>query len=162
MTGPPGACISSSGRGSGRHFGPRDQKASLAGAVFLLAGCGGSGDGEDLLLRLVALDNNIRVEDAECAGARPFHYVHAGAAYVAEDGDGEVLAEGELPAGRARNADPSIDWEAERIPTVCVVDLTVEDVPERDVYRLRVDPGPPLEFDASLLSPTEPLELIAQ
>lgn len=138
--------------------------ASLAGVLILLAGCGGSGGGggEDIRLRLVALDNNIRVEGAECAGARPFQYVHAGAPYVLEGADGEVLAEGELPAGRARNAEPSIDWEAERIPTVCVVDLTVEDVAERDAYRLRVDPGPPLEFDASLLSQTGPLELIAQ
>jgi hypothetical protein len=137
--------------------------ASLAGAVLLLAGCAGSGGGgEDIRLRLVALDNNIRVEGAECAGARPFQYVHAGAPYVLEGGDGEVLAEGELPAGRAENAEPAIDWEAERIPTVCAVELTLEGVAESDTYRLRVDPGPPLEFDASLLSETEPLELIAQ
>ncbi len=109
---------------------------------------------------MVAPDNNIRVEGAECAGARPFEHVHAGAAYALEAADGEVLAEGELPAGVAENADPTIDWGVERIPTVCVMPLTLEDVPERVAYRLRLDEGPPLEFDAGLLTPGEPLQLV--
>ena len=41
-------------------------------------------------------------------------------------GDGSVVAEGELPAGEAENADPSIDWNSERIPTVCVMTFDVE------------------------------------
>ena len=91
--------------------------AGLA-AVAALAGCGGSGgDGLDVGLRLVAPDNNIRLEGAECAGARPYQHVHAGTAYALEDVDGEVLADGELPAGVAENADPTIDWGVERIPT---------------------------------------------
>ena len=130
-------------------------------ALLPLAGCGGSGeDGIDLSLRVVAPDNNIRLEGAECAGTRPFEHVHAGAAYALESADGEVLAEGELSAGTAENADPEIDWGVERIPTVCVMALTLEDVPERAAYRLRLDEGPPLEFDAALLSPGEPLQLI--
>lgn len=71
-----------------------------------------------------------------------------------------MLTEGELPAGVAENADPAVDWGVERIPTVCVWALTLEDVPEREAYLLRLDEGPPLEFDAELLSDTEPLQLI--
>ena len=111
-------------------------------------------------LRVVAPDNNIRLEGAECAGARPFEHVHAGAGYALEDSEGEVLVEGELPAGVAENADPSIDWGVERIPTVCVTALSLENVPEREAYLLRLDEGPPLEFDAALLSDTEPLQLV--
>ena len=138
----------------------RRPAAGLA-ALIVLAGCGGSGeDGIDVSLRVVAPDNNIRLEGAECAGARPFEHVHAGAGYALEAADGEVLAEGELPAGIAENADPDIDWGVERIPTVCVMPLTLEDVPEREAYRLRLDEGPPLEFEAALLSGTEPLQLV--
>jgi Prokaryotic membrane lipoprotein lipid attachment site len=137
----------------------RPLAALLAAAA--LAGCGGSGeDGIDVSLRVVAADNNIRLEGAECAGARPFEHVHAGAGYALEAADGEVLAEGELPAGTAENADPSIDWGVERIPTVCVMALTLEDVPEREAYRLQLDEGAPMEFDAALLSGTEPLQLV--
>jgi hypothetical protein len=135
--------------------------AAVVLAAGALAGCGGSGeDGLDIGIRLVAPDNNIRLEGAECAGARPFEHVHAGAGFALEDAEGEVLAEGELPAGEAENADPEIDWGVERIPTVCVLALSLEDVPEREAYLLRLDEGPPLEFEAALLSETEPLQLI--
>ena len=90
-------------------------------------------------------DKNIRVEGVECAGARPFQHVHAGAPFTIEAGDGAVVAEGELPAGRAENAEPSIDWGVERIPTFCVLELEV-DLPERPRYRLRLERGRPLEF----------------
>jgi hypothetical protein len=130
-------------------------------AAGALAACGGSGeDGVDVGLRLVAPDNNIRLEGAECAGARPFEHVHAGAGYALEDAEGEVLAEGELEAGVAENADPAIDWGVERIPTVCVWSLSLEGVPVRDTYLLRLDEGPPIQFDASLLSDTGPLQLL--
>ena len=42
-----------------------------------------------------------------------------------------MVAEGELPPGSV-NADPTIDWGVERIPTFCVFELEVEDVPRRD------------------------------
>ncbi|HXV35217.1 MAG TPA: hypothetical protein VD769_14515 [Gaiellaceae bacterium] len=135
--------------------------AAAALAAFLgAAGCGGGEGGTDVRLRVVAPDNNIRVEGVECAGARPFEDVHAGTPFALEDGAGEVLAEGELPPGHAVNADPSIDWGVERIPTVCVFELQLEGVRERDGYALRLAGGPPLEFDAALLSPAEPLELV--
>ena len=135
----------------------------LAAALLGTAGCGGGGeDTVEARLRLVVPDNNIRVEGVECAGARPFDYVRPGARYTLEARDGSVLADGELPPGRAENADPSIDWGVERIPTVCVMELDVEGLPERPVYRLRLPEGRPLEFDREHLSPDEPLQLLVQ
>jgi hypothetical protein len=135
----------------------------LAAALLGVGGCGGGGeDTVEAHLRLVVPDNNIRVEGVECAGARPFDYVRPGASFTLEALDGSVLADGELPAGRAENADPSVDWGVERIPTVCVMELVLEDVPERRSYRLRLPEGRPLEFDRSHLSADEPLQLIVQ
>ena len=93
-------------------------------------------------------DKNVREEGIECAGARPYHYVHARAPYTIEDGDGEVVADGELPAGHAENAEPEIDWNVPRIPTFCVMEFEVE-LPERPRYRLRLERGAPLEFVAA-------------
>ena len=72
---------------------------------------------------------------------------------------GEVVAEGELPAGRAENADPTIDWGVERIPTVCVMEVEL-DLPERPAYRFVLPDTVPLDFDAALLERDEHLELI--
>jgi hypothetical protein len=112
-------------------------------AALLGGGCAGSGG--EARLRLVVPDKNIREEGVECGGARPFHYVHAGAPFTIEAGDGTVVAEGTLPAGHAENAEPGVDWGVERIPTFCVVELEVE-LPERPRYRFRVVGGRPLEF----------------
>ncbi len=89
--------------------------AVLLAALAALAGCGGGSDVE-ARLTIVVPDNNIREEGAECAGARPFRAIHRGTAFTVEDGSGAVVAEGELPAGVATNADPTIDWEDELIP----------------------------------------------
>jgi hypothetical protein len=115
----------------------------LAAAILGGAGCARSG--EEAHIRLVVPDKNIREEGIECAGARPFHHVHAGAPFTIESEDGAVVAEGTLPAGRAENAEPGVDWGVERIPTFCVVELEVE-LPERPRYRFRVVGGRPLEF----------------
>jgi len=128
-------------------------------AAALLAGCGGSGDGLDVRITLVVPDENVRVEGTECAGARPFQYVHAEGSYTLEDEDGKTLAEGELPAGRAVNADPSIDWGVERIPTFCVLELELDDVPRRAAYALRLERGSPLAFEASLVEGGDPVRL---
>ena len=116
--------------------------ATLAG-LLLAAGCGGSDPGTSI--RLVVPDKNIRAEGVECAGARPFERIHAGAPFTIEAGDGDVVAEGTLPAGHAVNAEPDIDWGVERIPTFCVLELEV-DLPERPRYRLLVQDSRPLEF----------------
>ena len=132
--------------------------AVLALALLALGACGGS-DGMDLRITLVVEDKNIRVEGAECAGARPLEYAHAEAGYSIEDSTGKVLADGELPAGHAVNADPSIDWGVERIPTVCVMEVEV-DLPERPHYRFLLPDTVPLDFDAALLARDEPVELV--
>ena len=142
---------------------PARAAGCLVAALLGLAGCGGGGeDTIEAHLRLVVPDNNIRVEGVECAGARPFEYVHPGARFALEAADGSVLVDGELPTGRAENADPSIDWGVERIPTVCVMELHLEDVPERPSYRLRLPEGQPLEFERTRLSADEPLQLLVQ
>ena len=130
--------------------------AGLAVALALLAaaGCGGQ-DEPGTALRLVVPDNNIRVEGSECSGAIPFRHVHRGTAYRIEALDGELLAEGELPSGVARNADPKIDWESDRMPTVCTMDLDV-DLPARPRYRFVIDRSRPVEFDAPPPGRAEP------
>ena len=133
--------------------------AALAAGLLALSGCGGGGDGRDVRIALVVEDKNIRAEGEECAGARPFHYVHAEARYALEDADGAVLAEGELPAGTAVNADPAIEWGVERIPTFCSFELELEDVPPRESYALRLPAGRPLPFAGSLAAGGEPVRL---
>jgi hypothetical protein len=131
------------------------------GALLVLAGCAGSGgDGRDLRISLAVEDKNIRAEGDECAGARPFGYVHAEAGYALEDGSGDVLEQGTLPAGHAVNADPSIDWGVERIPTFCVFELELDGVPPRETYALRLAEGNPLPFDGSRAEGGEPVELV--
>ena len=88
----------------------------------------------------------------------PFQYVHAEAPFQVEASDGEVVAEGELPPGRSRNAEPDIDWEVERIPTFCVLDFDV-DVPEPAAYRLRLPRGRPLDFTVPAAG-DEPIEVV--
>jgi hypothetical protein len=119
--------------------------ATLAAALASGLGCSGSAADVEASIRLVVRDKNIRTEGVECAGARPFHHVHAGAQFTIEAGDGSVVAEGTLPAGRAENAEPGVDWGVDRIPTFCVVELEV-DLPERPRYRLRLERGRPLDF----------------
>jgi hypothetical protein len=118
----------------------------MMAAIGWLAGC--SDGGNDLHLLVVVADNEIRAEGVECAGARPYQYVHAGARFTLETEDGTELAEGELPSGRAENADPSIDWGVERIPTVCAMEVDIEGVAEHARYRLQLEDGPPLAFEA--------------
>jgi len=127
--------------------------------VLVPAGCGGGGDTTAAHIRLVVADKNIRREGVECAGARPFHHVHAGAPYRVEAGDGTLVSEGTLPAGRAENAEPDIDWGVERIPTFCVVEFEVQ-LPERRRYRLRLDRGRPLEFALTSRTDDQPIVLV--
>jgi hypothetical protein len=124
----------------------------------LAAGCGGGGTDVDAQLEIVVPDNNIRAEGDECTGARPFRAIHRGTAFTIEDGTGTVVAEGELPTGHATNADPSIDWESDRFPTVCVFDVDVG-LPERAGYRLVLPEALPLEFERRFLG-DEPLRLV--
>lgn len=137
------------------------KSAGCCGLVALvLAGCsGGGGDMSAARFRVVIPDNNIREEGVECAGARPFRQIRRGTEFTVEDAEGEVVAEGELPAGRAENADPTVDWGVERIPTVCVMEVEL-DLPERPSYRFVLPDTVPLDFDAALLERDEPVELV--
>ena len=121
-------------------------KAGLAAAlgVLVAGGCGGS-SGAETSIRLVVPDKNVRAEGVECAGARPFQQVHEGATFSIEADDGAVVVDGTLPVGHAENAEPGIDWGAERIPTFCVLDFHV-DLPERPRYRFVLEGLRPLEF----------------
>jgi hypothetical protein len=128
--------------------------------VVALAGCGGGGEETtEARLRLVVPDNNIRTEGVECSGARPFRHIRRGTPFTVEALDGAVVADGELPAGHAESADPSIDWESDRIPTVCVMELDV-DLPQRPRYRFVLEDTVPLEFDGSLVARDEPVLLV--
>jgi hypothetical protein len=126
-------------------------------AALAAAGCGG-GNGVDAKLRIVVPDNNIREEGMECSGARPFRAIHRGTSFSVEAVGGGVVAEGELPAGRAENADPSVDWGVKQIPTHCVFDVEV-DLPEQARYRLLLPQAVPLEFERRHLG-DEPLRLV--
>jgi hypothetical protein len=128
--------------------------------TLVLAGGSVGGDGSDAArFRVVIPDNNIREEGVECAGARPFRQIHRGTEFTVEDEEGEVVAEGELPVGRAENADPTVDWGVEHIPTVCVMELEL-DLPERPRFRFVLPDAVPLDFDAALLARDEPVELV--
>ena len=127
--------------------------------VAVLAGCGGSGeDTFDARIALVVPDTNLREEGGECAGARPFRHVHKGTPFRIEAGDGSVVADGELPAGKAANADPSIDWNSPKIPTVCVMTFDVE-LPERARYSIVIEGSVPTAFDRSLVHEGETTRL---
>jgi hypothetical protein len=132
------------------------RSASLA-LIVLAAGCGGGAD-VDARLEIVVPDNNIRAEGEECSGATPFRAVHRGTAFTIEDGTGASVADGELPTGRATNADPGIDWKTDRFPTVCVFEVEVG-LPERVRYRLVLPETLPVEFEGRLLG-EEPLRLV--
>ena len=135
------------------------RRALASFLAVLAAGCGGGDDADvEARLRIVVPDNNIRAEGSECAGARPFRAIHRGTVFTVEDEAGEVVAEGELPAGAATNADPSIDWEDDLIPTVCTFEVEVG-LPERERYTVVLPETLPLTVERSVLG-DEPVQLV--
>lgn len=117
---------------------------SLAAVMLvpLLAGCSREGVTS---IRLVVKDGQIRAPGDECAGAGPFLYAHARARYAIHDRDGVSVVDGQLPAGRAVDADPTIDWSVPRVPTFCVLRFEVDGL-DPGSYRLLIADGPPLRF----------------
>lgn len=126
MSSPVGRSLRRGGRGQ---VGPASGRSrAVAIGVCLLgvvAGCSGgaAGAGETQVVRLVVPDANIREPADPCSGARAFRYAHPEAPYELV-ADGDVLAAGALPEGRAEKAF-SIDLGTERQPTVCVMSIEV-------------------------------------
>ncbi|MGI5152203.1 hypothetical protein ACQEVC_38520 [Plantactinospora sp. CA-294935] len=116
--------------------------------LLLLAPLAGCGDDEEpraaMTVRVLVRDINIRPEGVECAGTGPYTHFHNRAAYRVVDGDGETLAEGELPPGKSVRTF-SEDLEVPRIPTFCEFAVPVS-VADRDAYRLVVDDRRPIEL----------------
>ncbi len=142
----------------------RALQAALAVLLVLTAACSGDGgaeEGDQIALRVVIPDGNIRPEGSDCAGARPYRHVRPGVSYSLQSGEGDVLADGELPSGVAENADPSIDWEdLARIPTVCIMELAFTGIPEHDEYALHIDGVSPMPFTSADVALGTPIVLI--
>ena len=114
--------------------------------VLSLAACTGDA-GLDYRMTLEVRDAGIRTPGTECAGSRPFLFVHRDAPYRVEEAtSGEEIASGELPPGTAVEAFPE-DLEVPRVPTFCRFRFTVA-LPRAGDYRLVLEEGEPLEFSA--------------
>ena len=126
---------------------------SRAGALLLClaasAGCGSGGAGYPVTLEVQ--DGWIREPGAACAGSRPFLYVHRDAVYRVLDADGEAVATGGLPDGRAVEA-YNEDLGVPKVPTFCRFRFSVT-VPEPGDYRLALEQGDPLAFSAGSEDP---------
>ncbi len=112
----------------------------------------------DYAVKLEVRDGWVREPGTECAGSRPFLYVHRDAAFRVEDPGGEVVASGRLPEGRAVEALRE-DLGVPRVPTFCRFSFGVA-LPTRGGYRFVLEEGAPLEFSAA--APSTPVTLIIQ
>ncbi|MBB5919300.1 hypothetical protein FHR81_000329 [Actinoalloteichus hoggarensis] len=108
----------------------------------------------ELTVRVLLRDGVFRVPGAECSGTASMADLHATAPYRLLDEDDRLLAEGELPAGRAVTAmaaelDAALDEDvAPRRPTFCEVTMTVT-APPSSGYRLAVADREPLPLTAA-------------
>jgi len=119
----------------------RPRSGLLLIAVAALTGCGGGSSSPTL--QVVAPDAELRELGETCAGAEPFLYAHATAAYAIADGGGKVVARGALPEGKAVaafNHDPGVD----RVPTFCSFSVAAELRAGR--YTLRLGQSAPRSF----------------
>jgi len=106
--------------------------------------CSASAD-VDQKVTLEVRDGWIREPDSECAGSRPFLYVHRSSPFRVEEGaSGKVVARGVLPEGKAVEAMRE-DLGAARVPTFCRFRFTIS-LPGPGDYRLVLDEGGPLGF----------------
>ncbi|MDQ4005468.1 MAG: hypothetical protein M3135_04085 [Actinomycetota bacterium] len=109
---------------------------------FLCAACSTGSTAVDITLEV--RDGWIREPGVECAGSRPFLYVHRNAPFRVEDGSGEVLTSGVLPSGTGVEA-LNEDLGVPKVPTFCRFRFSVE-VPGPGRYRLVLEQGSPLEL----------------
>jgi hypothetical protein len=115
-------------------------------ALVSLAGCAGSSQASDdasVTLRLVIPDSNIREPDVPCSGASGFRFAHPEALFTIEDADGDEVASGTLPEGKAEKAF-NIDLGDERQPTVCVMMVDVQGVETLDDHFFVIEDRSPV------------------
>jgi hypothetical protein len=120
-------------------------------ALAPLAGCAGSSQASDdsaVTLRLVIPDANIREPDVPCSGASGFRFAHPQAPFTIEDADGDEVASGTLPEGRAEKA-YNIDLGDERQPTVCVMMVDVQGVQTLDDHFFVIDDRSPVPINSN-------------
>ncbi|SDM17790.1 hypothetical protein [Allokutzneria albata] len=105
-------------------------------ALLLVAGCGTASTEVKLLVR----DGAVRAVGSECSGTGAHAALHRSAKFEVRGADGEPVASGSLPAGKAVAALEE-DLKVPRVPTFC--ELTFEvGVPVADSYDLVVDGEP--------------------
>jgi hypothetical protein len=130
----------------------------VAAAALLAAACssgeddGADGDAtppaaEQSTVRLLIRDGSLRVDGSPCAGSGGLIYIHRSASFRVENGRGEELASGELPAGKAVKALEEDFGNARRIPTNCEFSFAVP-VGSSASYRLVLDGKAPIELTA--------------
>ena len=112
--------------------------------MLCLAAACTSGGGVDHPVTLEVQDGWVREPGAECAGSRPFLFVHRDGPYRVIDAGGEVVASGALPGGTAVDA-YNEDLGVPRVPTFCRFRFDVR-LPGRGDYRLALEEGDPLAF----------------
>ncbi|APU14549.1 MULTISPECIES: hypothetical protein [Actinoalloteichus] len=159
----PARCSTPAGLGAASGRAPARFSALLL-ALACLAGCGAEeaipaaassgADGERLTVRVLLRDGVFRAPGAECSGTASMADLHATAPFRLLDDEDRLLAEGELPAGRAVSAveaelDAALDEDtAPRRPTFCEVTVTVT-APSSPSYRLAVADREPLPLTAA-------------
>ncbi|MFJ2033640.1 hypothetical protein [Streptosporangium sp. NPDC087985] len=115
--------------------------ALLLGATFV-TGCASeshAADVETQTIRLIIPDGNLRPLGTSCAGAGPYRFAHQEAPFAIEDGNGNEVARGVLPAGTSEKI-MDVDFGAvKRQPTMCVMLLKVDAVRKPDEYLMVID-----------------------
>jgi hypothetical protein len=124
--------LTATGCSSGSSEEPQDERAA---------------EGEKRTVRLLVRDGNLRIEGSDCSGSGGLIFIHSDAPYRVEDGDGNELASGSLPAGTAVKALDKGFGNARRIPSNCEFAFPVT-VPEAQSYQLVVDDGAPVPLKA--------------
>jgi len=118
--------------------------AGYAAAALLAVAASGcsssSASTSDTTVRVLVRDINIREEGVDCAGTGAYTYFHNRAPFRVLDSEGETVADGKLPPGKAVRTFEE-DLEVERIPTYCEFAVPVS-VPSRTGYQLVVDDEP--------------------
>ncbi|GAA3587825.1 hypothetical protein GCM10022198_09270 [Klugiella xanthotipulae] len=91
---------------------------TLAGLGLTLTGCTGTGDPAHPIT-LVVRDAALREIGADCAGATPYNYVHAGTELRFLTAEGTLADSHTLSPGVAVAADDRDYGEATRVPSLC-------------------------------------------